>query len=72
MTSAAYPSPMRALPRRRLADWHPDAPDDEPTWLAKWAAAGWRPEYETHADLYLHGRWVHRWALIHTTNPDTT
>ena len=49
---------------RTLADWTPDAGDVD-TWLARWAVAGWVPEYPWGGvECDVHGRAVVRWAMV--------
>lgn len=60
------------LPRRTLADWHPDLAVPLAVWLDKLAQQGWRPEY-THGgtEVAINGRQVLRFALIEHDDTDT-
>ncbi len=49
---------------RTLADWTPDAGDVR-TWLERWAAAGWAPEYGWGgSETVVNSRSITRWAMI--------
>lgn len=49
--------------RYRLADWTPDA-GDEDEWLARWADAGWNPGFPDGAWTTVGGRQIKRHALV--------